>query len=148
MVTVESEIDPSTGKRRQVSAGTYRTKRDAEQRKAEVVASGFERPEAKTLRSFLVEEWLPSKAEKSTATQVQYRWATDRLCAAVGEAKLSGLTARQVQAFHEGLRANGLSSRSRQALGKVLRMALRRRDSQRDPQPPLSGVRPPQGGCR
>ena len=77
-----------------------------------------------TLRSFLVEEWLPSKAEKSTATQAQYRWAADRLCAALGEAQLSGLTARQVQAFHEGLRADGLSSRSRQALGKVLRMAL------------------------
>ena len=29
MVTVESEIDPSTGKRRQVSVGTYRTKREA-----------------------------------------------------------------------------------------------------------------------
>ncbi len=124
MVTVETETDPSTGKRQQVSAGTYRTKREAEQRKAEVVASGFERPEAMTLRSFLVEEWLPSKAEKSTATQAQYRWAADRLCAALGEAKLSGLTARQVQAFHEGLRADGLSSRSRQALGKVLRMAL------------------------
>ena len=32
MVAVETEADPATGLRRQVSAGTYRTKREAEQR--------------------------------------------------------------------------------------------------------------------
>ncbi|MFN0090106.1 MAG: tyrosine-type recombinase/integrase [Acidimicrobiales bacterium] len=34
------------------------------------------------------------------------------------------MTARQVQAFHDRLREEGLSGRSRQAIGKVLRMAL------------------------
>jgi integrase len=124
MVTVETEPDPATGQRRQVSAGTYRTKREAEQRKAEVVAAGLERPSDLTLRTFLVEEWLPSKAEKAAPTRQQYRWAVTGLVEALGEARLSGLTARQVQAFYAELRARGLSSRSRQVIGKVLRMAL------------------------
>jgi len=124
MVAVETEADPATGLRRQVSAGTYRTKREAEQRLAEVVAGGFERPSERTLGAYLSEEWLPSKAELSPATRKQYSWAVDRLVAALGKARLSGLTAQQVQVFHDRLRGEGLSSRSRQAVGKVLRMAL------------------------
>ena len=124
LVSVESEPDPATGERRQSSAGTFRTKREAEQRLAEVVSVGFERPSQLSLGPYLIDEWLPSKAEVSAATRQQYRWAVGRLDDGLGKAKLSALTVRQVQAFYEDLRNEGLSSRSRQAIGKVLRMAL------------------------
>jgi integrase len=124
LVAVESGAVPATGQRRQLSAGTYRTKREAERRLAEVVAGGFQRPSERTLGAYLCEEWLASKAERSAATRKQYGWAVDRLVAALGKARLSGLTARQVQGLHDALRDEGLSSRSRQAVGKVLRMAL------------------------
>ena len=54
----------------------------------------------------------------------QYGGRSRDLSSRAGQARLSGLTARQVQAFYAELRARGLSSRSRQVIGKVLRMAL------------------------
>lgn len=67
---------------------------------------------------------MPSKAERSASTRKQYEWAAARLIAALGQARLSGLSARRVQTYHEGLRVEGLSSRSRRVIGKVLDMAL------------------------
>jgi hypothetical protein len=40
LVEVESESDPATGRRRQLSAGTFRTKRAAQERLARVLIQG------------------------------------------------------------------------------------------------------------
>ncbi|MFN0090107.1 MAG: hypothetical protein ACKVWR_07560 [Acidimicrobiales bacterium] len=84
---METAPDPATGRRKQVSAGTYRTKREAEQRVAEVVSSGFSAPSALTLGAYLSGEWLASKAELSAQTRQQYGWAAGRITAGLGQAR-------------------------------------------------------------
>jgi len=124
MVKVESDPDPATGRRRQLSAGTFRTKRAAQERLAQVLSQGYEKPAAGTVSEFLLDEWLPTRADRAPATRDQYRWAVGHITARLGAVKLAELRPRHVHELNDGLRSAGLSSRSRQVIGKTLRSAL------------------------
>lgn len=136
-VVFELEADPATGKRRTVSGGTFRTKREAQEKLAEGIVEGPAVKAKGTLGEFLAEEWLPSKNRLAPATRLQYEWACEHITKRIGAVRLSALTPRHVQEFNEQLRVAGLSSRSQQIMGKSLRnalsMAVQRRYLQRSP---------------
>ena len=123
-VTIELERDLATGVRRQMSGGTFRTKREAQERVAELLVQGAPTKAKGSLGDFLREEWLPSKLDLAPASYAQYEWAMSRIIAAIGAVSLPALTAHHVQQVHDGLRREELSSRSRQVVGKTLRNAL------------------------
>jgi hypothetical protein len=56
--------DPATGKRRQRTKGGFRTKRECQAALNEAIAGvqdgTFVEPSRRTVRSFVVEEWLPA----------------------------------------------------------------------------------------
>jgi integrase len=125
LVKVELDRDPSTGRRRQRSIGTYRTKREAQEALAAAIATGPAQAAAKgTLAEYLEQEWLPSKADLSAASRNQYEWAAGYMTELMGAVKLASVTPRHVQEFNAALRQKELSSRSRQIMGKALRNAL------------------------
>ena len=124
LVKVELEADPATGRRRQVSGGTYKTKREAQERLAALITLGRKAPVQTSLAEFLRDEWFPSKADLAPATRAQYEWAMERIVSRLGAVKLGALKARHVQELYAALRHDGLSPRSRQIVGKSLRNAL------------------------
>jgi integrase len=125
LVKIELDRDPATGRRRQQSAGTFRTKRDAQEALATAIADGPSTATAKgTLAAYIDDEWLPSKADLSAASRHQYVWAARYITELMGAVKLAAVTPRHVQEFNAALRAKDLSSRSRQIMGKALRNAL------------------------
>lgn len=124
LVKLELEPDPSSGRRRQTSGGTFRTKREAQERLAMLIALGSQPTTKGTLAEFVRDEWLPSKAEKAAATQHQYAWASSYIVAIIGAVRLSAMTPKHVQHFNAELRKTELSPRSRQIMGKALRNAL------------------------
>ncbi len=89
-----------------------------------MLSQGYEKPAAGTVSEFLLDEWLPTRADRAPATRAQYRWAVGHITARLGAMKLSELRPRHVQELNDGLRSAGLSSRSRQVIGKTFRSAL------------------------
>jgi integrase len=69
-------VNGGDGRRRQVSKGGFRTRRDAEAGRVEALASlragTWVRPERVTVREFLVDEWLPSQ-QPPTLEESTYR---------------------------------------------------------------------------
>ena len=124
LVKMELDVDPATGRRRQVSGGTFRTKREAQLRVAQLISTGVKAPVKITLAAFLRDEWLPTKADLAPATRQQYKWAMHRIIAKMGAVQLRAITVRQIQDLYASLREEALSPRSRQVVAKSLRNAL------------------------
>ena len=124
LVKMELHADPGSGRRRQVSGGTFRTKREAQVRLAELIGTGVKAPTKTTLAVFLREEWLPTKADLAPATREQYEWAMTRIIAKMGAVQVRAVTPRHVQDLYTSLRAEKLSPRSRQIIAKSLRNAF------------------------
>ncbi|HZD01649.1 MAG TPA: Arm DNA-binding domain-containing protein [Actinomycetes bacterium] len=61
---VDAPPDPATGKRRQLSKGGFRTKRECQESLNEALAhqreGTFVLPSQRTLGSYLFDEWLPA----------------------------------------------------------------------------------------
>src|SRR5579862_1113526 len=109
---VELEPGPD-GRRRQLSKGGFKTKREAEKAYAEVrdqVRRGeYVTPARVTLSAFLQEEWFPAiKATTRPSTWDHYlRIATGYLDGSLGERRLSELTPGALNAFYAGLLTSG-----------------------------------------
>ena len=105
--------DPLTGKRRQVSKGGYPTRRAAEEGLAEAIAKRREgtlvRPSRRTVREFLVDDWLPAKQVTLRAsTWSSYRMLTEAyVVPLLGNARLQQLTPAQLLAFYRHLLTQG-----------------------------------------
>lgn len=110
-----SERDPVTGKRRNVTVGTFRTKKEAEARERDALTKR-ERgtlldPDSTTVAE-LMTEWLRSKGRISPQTRVDYE-TTIRLhiVPALGGVRIRRLTADAVQAQYDAWTAEGKSPR-------------------------------------
>ena len=106
--------EPLTGKRRQVSKGGFRTKREAQQALNEALArlrdGTFVQPSQRTLGSFLLEEWLqavrPPRVRPSTWESYRMN-AETHIVPALGHVPLQRLTRAQLTAFYRFLLDHG-----------------------------------------
>jgi integrase len=126
---IDGPIDPGSGKRRQISKGGFRTKRDAENAlsavKYELDTGQHVRRSRLTVGEYL-EGWLPSQTSRLAPSTVKsYRTAVGRLDRHLGKLPLQSLTPETVEQLHEDLREEGLSPKSGLNTHHVLQAALR-----------------------
>ena len=126
---IDGPIDPATGKRRQISKGGFRTKRDAENAlsvvKYELDTGQHVRRSRLTVGEYF-EGWLPSQANRlAPSTMKAYRTAIGRLDRHIGQMPLQALTPEVVEQLHEDLREDGLSPKTVLNTHHVLQAGLR-----------------------
>jgi integrase len=106
-------VDPATGRRRQLSKGGFRTKREAQTALSEAMAalrSGtFVEPSRLTLGAYLSEEWLPTaRAAIRPTTWATYRiYAEAHVIPALGHVPLQALTAGHLNRLYTDLAEHG-----------------------------------------
>src|SRR6266508_3756352 len=106
-------VDPATGRRRQLSKGGFRTKREAQAALNEAVAalrSGtFVEPSRLTLGAFLTEQWLPTaRAAVRPTTWTTYRiYAEAQVLPTLGHIPLQALTAAHLNRLYADLAQHG-----------------------------------------
>jgi integrase len=106
-------VDPATGRRRQLSKGGFRTKREAQAALNEAMAalrSGtFVAPSRLTLGAFLTEQWLPTvRAAVRLTTWTTYRiYAEAQVVPALGHIPLQALTAVHLNRLYADLAEHG-----------------------------------------
>lgn len=108
------ELDPGPdGRRRQISKGGFRIRKDAETAYAElrdqIRRGGNVTPAKVTLTTFLKEEWFPAiRASTRPATWDHYSHiASGYLYGGIGERRLSEITPGQLNAFYAELLVSG-----------------------------------------
>ena len=73
---IEDVPDPSTGRPRQVSKGGFRTRKEARDAllgaQAALRSGTFVEPSKRTVRSYLLEEWLPAAAAALLVRQLHH----------------------------------------------------------------------------
>jgi integrase len=127
-VVVELDRDPIIGKRRREWHSGYRTKRDAEAARVEIL-SRLQRgehvaPSKLTLRGFLEDEWLPAvHASLRPSTFESYELNVARVASRIGTARLQGLTPAMLNQLYGEL-GESLSPRTVRYVHTVLRQAL------------------------
>jgi integrase len=106
-------VDPATGRRRQLSKGGFRTKREAQAALSEAMTalqSGtFVEPSKLTLGSFLTEQWLPTaRVAVRPTTWTTYRiYAEAQVLPALGHVPLQALTAAHLNRLYADLAEHG-----------------------------------------
>jgi integrase len=102
--------DPVTGRRRQRTKGGFRTKRECQAALNEAIAAvqggTFVEPSKRTVRSFLLDEWLPAVqlANLRPGTWENYRIHTQaHIVPALGTIELQRLSPAQLNAFYRYL---------------------------------------------
>jgi integrase len=106
-------VDPATGRRRQLSKGGFRTKREAQAALNEAMAalrSGtFVEPSRLTLGAFLTEQWLPTtRAAVRPTTWATYRiYAEAQVVPMLGHVPLQALTAAHLNRLYADLAEHG-----------------------------------------
>lgn len=147
-----SDRDPVSGKRRNITIGTYRTKRDAEAEEREALNRrdrGTALDPDRTTIAALLDDWLRSKAPDVTPQTAAGYEITIRvhLKPALGGVLVSKLTPARVQAQYNGWREAGMSERTmldcHLRLSQALDMAVRFRMI---PVNPCTLVTPPKKG--
>jgi integrase len=136
-VVLELDRDPATGKRRRKWHSGYRTKRDAERARIDLLArvqqGGYVEPSQLTVGIFLVDQWLPSiRASVREGTFESYRRnVRSHLVPRLGNVPLQMLTPPRLNAFYadllqDGRRdgSGGLSPRTVRYVHTILRRAL------------------------
>ena len=98
---VDGPVDPGSGRRRQVSKGGFRTKREAEDAlsvaKHDLDTGQHVRRSRLTVQEYL-EGWLPSqRARLSPSTLKSYRTAVGRIDRHIGQVPLQALTPEMVE---------------------------------------------------
>jgi integrase len=127
------------GKRRNISKGGYRTKRDAQHALTEALADygkGAQvEPSKMKIADYLTREWLPViKTSKKPSTYHTYEhFVTKRIVPALGDTRLTDLTPGDLVRFYNELRAE-LSERTLKQVHDIISGALRHAAEQ---QPPL-----------
>jgi hypothetical protein len=127
-VVVELDRDPATGKRQREWHSGYRTKREAEAARVEILGrlqrGEYVTPNQLTVRGFLEDEWLPAAcASLRPLTFDSYKVNVNRVVAALGSARLQQLTPPMLNRFYGEL-GKRLSPRSLRYTHTVLRHAL------------------------
>jgi integrase len=109
-----AELEPSaTGRRRQVSRGGFRTRKEAETAFAafrDQIRSGtYVERDTSTLGTYLVDEWLPAiRASVRPTTHDHYaRMVTAHVVPRIGGVRLQALTPAQLNAFYADLLLGG-----------------------------------------
>jgi len=106
-------VDPATGRRRQLSKGGFRTKREAQAALNEAMAAlragTFVEPSRLTLGAFLTEQWLPTtRAAVRPTTWATYRiYAEAQVVPALGHVPLQALTAAHLNRLYADLAEHG-----------------------------------------
>jgi integrase len=130
--------DPATGERRQRTKGGFRTKKECQAGLTEAAAAlragAFVEASRRTVRAFLVDEWLPAMAPPKVrpSTWANYRTQVHvHLVPAFGAAELQRLSPTQLTAFYRTLLISGrrdgqgLAPKSVKNIHAVLHRALR-----------------------
>lgn len=138
-VVVELDRDPVTGKRRREWHSGYRTKRNAEAARVEILGrlqrGEHVAPSKLTLGEYLEERWLPAReSQLSPSTYASYASNISyHVVPAIGGARLQGLSADTLTRFYGELgkprQANGekrraLSARTRRYVHAIIHKAL------------------------
>ena len=127
--------DPATGRKRQISKGGYRTRREAEValRKAisAIDAGLYTRPTSLTVREFVEGSWLPGleSGDLRASTVAMYKGsATKYVLPHLGGQRLRDVTPVVLKAWLDGLKAAGVGDRTCEIAGvtchKLLKAAL------------------------
>jgi integrase len=112
-VVVEVGRDPSTGKRVRKWHSGYRTKRDAERARTELLSrldhGTYVSPDRRTVGGFLEDDWLPAvKARLTPSTWDSYaRNVRLHIAPELGPIPLQALTAARLNEFYSTLSSNG-----------------------------------------
>jgi hypothetical protein len=106
--------DPVTGKRRQKTKGGFRTKRECQAALNEAIMTvqtgTYVEASRRTVRSFLLEEWLPDREPPKLrpTTYVNYQTQiTTHVVPGLGSVELQRLSPAQLNAFYRALLAGG-----------------------------------------
>jgi integrase len=106
-------VNPATGRRRQLSKGGFRTKREAQAALNEAMAAlragTFVEPSRLTLGAFLTEQWLPTvRAAIRPTTWTTYRiYAEAHVLPPLGHVPLQALTAAHLNRLYADLAEHG-----------------------------------------
>lgn len=127
-VVVELDRDPVTGKRRRKWHSGYRTKRDAEAARVEILSrlqrGEYVSPSKLTVRGYLEDEWLPAiRASLRPSTFTSYALNVRRVTDRIGSTRLQQLTAPALNRLYGEL-GESLSPRTVRYVHTVLRHAL------------------------
>jgi integrase len=130
--------DPVTGKRRQRTKGGYWTKRECQTALNEAIVAvqggTFVEPSKRTVRSFLLDEWLPAVqvANLRPGTWENYRIHVQaHIIPALGTVELQRLSPAQLNAFYRhllteaGKDGRGLASKTVRNIHNILHRALK-----------------------
>jgi integrase len=130
--------DPVTGKRRQRTKGGFRTKRECQAALNAAIAAvqggTFVEPSRRTVRSFLLEEWLPAVqvANLRPATWENYRIHVQaHIVPVLGTVELQRLSPAHLNAFYRSLltkggkEGRGLASKTVRNIHNVLHRTLK-----------------------
>jgi integrase len=130
--------DPVTGRRRQRTKGGFRTKRECQAALNDAIAAvqggTFVEPSRRTVRSFLLEEWLPAVqvANLRPGTLENYRIHVQaHVVPALGTVELQRLSPAQLNAFYRhllteaGKDGHGLASKTVRNIHNILHRALK-----------------------
>jgi integrase len=127
-VVVELDRDPVTGKRRREWHSGYRTKRDAEAARVEILSrlqrGEYVAPDKLDVRGFLEDEWLPAvRASLRPSTFESYELNVERVASRIGSTRLQQLTPAALNRLYGEL-GETLSASSVCYVHTVLRHAL------------------------
>jgi integrase len=130
--------DPVTGKRRQRTKGGFRTKRECQAALNAAISAvqggTFVEPSGRTVRSFLLDEWLPAvqMANLRPATWENYRIHVQaHIAPALGTVELQRLSPAQLNGFYRhlltegGKDGRGLASKTVRNIHNILHRALK-----------------------
>jgi integrase len=130
--------DPVTGRRRQRTKGGFRTKRECQKALNEAIAAVqagmFVEPSKRTVRSFLLDEWLPSVqlTNLRPGTWENYRIHVQaHIVPALGPVELQRLSPAQLNAFYRhllteaGKDGQGLASKTVRNIHNILHRGLK-----------------------
>jgi integrase len=130
--------DPVTGRRRQRTKGGFRTKRECQAALNEAIAAvqagAFVEPSRRTVRSFLLDEWLPAVqvANLRPGTWENYRIHVQaHIVPALGTIGLQRLSPAQLNAFYRyllteaGKDGQGLAPKTVRNVHNILHRALK-----------------------
>ena len=129
-VVVELDRDPVSGKRRREWHSGYRTKRDAEVARVEILSrqqrGEHVAPSKLTFADYLIDRWLPTRESQLAPSTFESYSANVRhhIAPALGSARLQGLSADVLTRFYGERLASGLSARTVRYLHAIIHKAL------------------------
>jgi hypothetical protein len=135
---IEDVPDPSTGRPRQVSKGGFRTRKEARdallQAQAALRSGTFVEPSKRTVRSYLLEEWLPDNQPPRLrpSSYANYTiYTRTHVVPRLGDIELQRLTPSNLSAFYRALLTDarrdgqGLAPKTVRNIHAMLHRALR-----------------------